>query len=578
LERFDTGKSHSFQSGKSISIFSTADFSNASNLRISGVINQVKKDTMTVTLSLDSLPDWAFQTRIGVDLLFDEASYREMESAMKSVIQSEKGRLGAFKQILLGEKSPELGILEPLEIEGLNDSQQQALRLVVAAKDVAVIHGPPGTGKTTTLVASIVETLKSVPQVMVTAPSNAAVDLLVEKLVAQGIKTLRLGHPARVDEQILAQTLDAKIAQHDSYKDLKRVKKSIDELRKLASKYKRNYGQEERMQKRRMLDEVARARDEAAQLEDYIVYDIFQETQVVACTLVGAAHSMLDGRKFPVIFIDEAAQGLEPAVWIPVQKAQKVVMAGDHCQLPPTIKSYEAAQGGLAETLFEKVIKRKPESSHMLNVQYRMPELIAGFSSAFFYHRDLHAAPNTLAHHLEEDEPVLEFIDTAGSGFTEQVEEETFSTFNPEEAKFCLHHLESLIKRVGIAKIKSHAWNIGLIAPYKAQVRKFNELLFESYNYPNLRSFSELLTIDSIDGFQGQERDIILLSLVRSNTKNEIGFLADTRRMNVALTRAKRKLIVVGDSATLSAHPFYHAYIDYVEANGCYHSIYEYLG
>ncbi|MCF1752436.1 AAA domain-containing protein [Mariniradius sediminis] len=578
LERIDTGRSHSFQSGKSVSIFTTADFNNASNMRISGVINQVKKDTMTVTLSQDSLPDWAFQTRIGVDLLFDEASYREMESAMKSVIQSEKGRLGAFKQILLGEKSPEFSPIEPLETDGLNESQQQALRLVIAAKDVAVIHGPPGTGKTTTLVASIVETLRSVSQVMVTAPSNAAVDLLVEKLVAQGIKTLRMGHPARVDEQILAQTLDAKIAQHDSYKDLKRVKKSVDELRKLASKYKRNYGQEERMQKRRMLDEVARARDEAAQLEDYIVYDIFQETQVVACTLVGAAHSMLDGRKFPVVFIDEAAQGLEPAVWIPVQKAQKIVMAGDHCQLPPTIKSYEAAQGGLAETLFEKVIKRKPAASHMLNVQYRMPELIAGFSSDFFYHRDLHAAPNIRYHFLDEAEPVLEFVDTAGSGFAEQTEEETFSTFNPEEAKFCLGQLESLIKRIGIAKIKTAAWNIGLIAPYKAQVRKFNELLFESYNYPNLRSFSELLTIDSIDGFQGQERDIILLSLVRSNTKNEIGFLSDTRRMNVALTRAKRKLIVVGDSATLSAHPFYHAYIDYVESHGCYHSVYEYLG
>jgi ATP-dependent RNA/DNA helicase IGHMBP2 len=575
FERFDPGAPHVFQSGKSVSIFSNQP--QFQSQRVNGVINQVKKDAMIVTLQAEDIPDWMHQGKLGIDLLFDEASYREMESAMKAVIKSEKGRLGELKEILLGEKPTSLLAAFGNKVSHLNSSQNEALELVKSSKDVAVIHGPPGTGKTTTLVASIVQALEESRQVLVCAPSNAAVDYLVEKLLEHKVKTLRIGHPARVEDHILSQTLDAKIALHDSYKDLKRLKKSSDDYRKLGQKHKRTFGPEERMQRRRLLDEAARCRDEAQSLEDYITYDIFQDTQVFACTLVGAANSALKGMSFPIVFIDEAAQGLEAATWIPIQKASKVVMAGDHCQLPPTIKSYEAAKNGLSETLFEKVIKRKPESSKMLSLQYRMPELVMGFSSKYFYHNGLKAAENTLQHFLNPEEPVLEYIDTAGSGYNEQQEEESLSTFNLEEARFSLRYLENLIKRIGIAEIKTHQWNIGLIAPYRAQVRRFNELVFESYEFPNLRSFSELLTIDSIDGFQGQERDIIVISLVRSNAKGEIGFLADTRRMNVALTRAKRKLIVVGDSATLSIHPFYNSFLDYIDANGCYKSVFEFL-
>ena len=574
LERLDTNYSHVFQSGKSVSIFSSHEQGNGQ--RINGVINNVKKDVMTVTLQVDEVPDWLQQGKIGIDLLFDEASYREMEATMKAVIKAERGRLGQFKEILLGEKNPEMEEVLFTEMPSLNPSQNAALRLVKSSKDVAIIHGPPGTGKTTTLIAAILQTLQQYRQVLVCAPSNAAVDLLVEKLVQNQVSTLRIGHPARVDDNILNQTLDAKIALHDSYKDLKRLRKSADEYRALGNKYKRHFGPEERMQRKRLLDEASRYREDAENLENYIAYDIFQRTQVVASTLVGASNAALKGMEFPVVFIDEAAQGLEAATWIPLLKAHKVVMAGDHCQLPPTIKSYEASRSGLGETLFEKVIKRKPESSKMLSLQYRMPELVMGFSSKYFYHGGLQAAQNTLQHFLAEEEPVMEFIDTAGSGFNEQQEQESLSTFNAEEAKFALRHLENLIKRIGIGKIKEQAWNIGLIAPYKAQVRKFQELLFSTYEYPNLRSFSELLTIDSVDGFQGQERDIIVISLVRSNAQGEIGFLSDTRRMNVALTRAKRKLIVIGDSATLSSHPFYQDFLDYVEAKGCYKSIYEY--
>ncbi|UJP65038.1 AAA domain-containing protein [Mongoliitalea daihaiensis] len=575
LERLDIGYAHVFQSGKSVSIFSTLE--GFHHQRVSGVINQVKKDVMIITIQVDEVPEWMHKGKMGIDLLFDEASYREMEFAMKSVIKADKGRIGELKNILLGESEAALDTKILPSTSLLNPSQNNAVSLVTQTKDIAIIHGPPGTGKTTTLVQAIVHSLKQYPQVLVCAPSNAAVDLVVEKLLEENIHTLRLGHPARVDDAILSQTLDAKLAMHESFRDLKKARKAADEYRKLAFKYKRSFGPEERAQRKRLLDEAGRLKSEAEQLEDYITYDVFQKTQVFATTLVGASAHALKGVEFPVVFIDEAGQGLEPATWIPILKAKKVVMAGDHCQLPPTIKSYEAAKAGLSETLFEKVIKRQPYVSQMLQEQYRMPETIMGFSSQYFYHSGLKAAPHTLTHYLSEDEPVMEFIDTAGAGFQEQQEQESLSTYNPEEATFVLQHLESLLKRVGIAKIKTNAWTIGLIAPYRAQVRKFNELIFGSYAFPNLRSFSELLTIDSIDGFQGQERDIIFISLVRSNSKGEIGFLSDVRRMNVALTRAKRKLVVVGDSATLGSHEFYREFLDYMEEKGCYRSVYEFL-
>ena len=324
------------------------------------------------------------------------------------------------------------------------------------------------------------------------------------------------------------------------------------------------------------MDEADKLKEEALSLESYIIYDIFQRTQVVASTLVGASGPSLKGTKFPVVFIDEAGQGLEPATWIPVLKTDKVVLAGDHCQLPPTIKSFEAARAGLSETLFEKAISRQPEASKMLNLQYRMPELIMGFSAGQFYNKELEAAPNTLNHFLEPEEPVMTFIDTAGSGFTEEQEEETLSTFNADEARFTVNILEGLLQRIGINAFLEQQWTVGLISPYRAQVRRMKELLAEG-NFEAIKAIEELLTVDSIDAFQGQERDVIVISLVRSNPDGEIGFLADVRRMNVALTRAKRKLIVIGDSSTLSSHPFYQDFLDYVEENNIYKSVYEFM-
>ena len=459
----------------------------------------------------------------------------------------------------------------------LNDSQNKACEKIANAKDVAIIHGPPGTGKTTTLIQAIQEAVDARLSILVSAPSNAAVDLLVEKLTDVGISTLRLGHPARVEEKILNQTMDAQTANHESYRDLKKLRKDIDHYLKLAKQYKRSFGPEERRQRKMLFDEVGRIREAAKHLEEYISFDIFQKTQVFASTLVGSSSNYLKGMIFDVVFIDEAAQGLEAATWIPILKAKKVVFAGDHLQLPPTIKSYEAAKEGLAITLMEKVIQRKPQVAELLQVQYRMKAEIMGFSNEYFYQGKLQAAENTKQHFFEY-EAILEWIDTAGAAYTDRQEEESLSTFNPEETLFACKYLNELIKRIGISTFKENGWTIGLIAPYSAQVRYLRSLIFESFDFPNLKAFADLITIDTVDGFQGQERDLMLISLTRSNERGEIGFLADERRMNVALTRAKRKLVLIGDSSTLASNSFFDSLLGYFEEKSGYRSVWEFMG
>ncbi|MCC5936734.1 MAG: AAA family ATPase [Lunatimonas sp.] len=570
--------SHGFQSGKSVALFSNTGEGDSSKDSLNGVVNYVKGDVMMLTLGVEHAPDWLNEGKLGVDLLFDENTYRQMESTLNAVWRAETGRLATLKRVLLGEQQAQFeeDAGQNYQPIGLNEGQSEAVCLVNRAKDVAVIHGPPGTGKTTTLVASISEVLKRYVQVLVCAPSNAAVDLLVEKLSDTGIDTVRIGHPARVDDQIINQTLDAKISSHPSYKDLKRLKKSQAELKRQAGKYKRHFGAQERSQKQRLYDESRRVKEEIAHLEDYIRFDVLQQARVIATTLSGAASSALKGMRFPVVFIDEASQGLEPATWIPLLISDKVVMAGDHCQLPPTVKSIEAAKKGLSETLFEKVIARQIEASCMLWTQYRMPEAIMGFSSRYFYQNRLVAAPNTISHQLG-DEPTLTFIDTAGSGYTEFTDKETLSTRNNEEGRFGLQVLTDLVKRIGKKVFQENGWNVGVISPYRAQVEYLKELVADEEAFVLLRSMESILTIDTIDGFQGQERDLILISLVRSNAGGEIGFLSDVRRMNVALTRAKRRLIVVGDSSTLASHPFYARFLDYVDEKAGYSSIYEWI-
>ncbi|MFC4874497.1 AAA domain-containing protein [Negadavirga shengliensis] len=577
LENQEKLESHAFNSGKTVSLFSNAAGDDIQKSRTSGVVNMVTDKKMVITLYTGKIPRWINEGRLGIDLMFDETSYTIMEKTMLKVLEADKDRLATLRDRLLGAGRPVFNRSVDIDVPVLNRGQNQAFNLIDSAVDVAIVHGPPGTGKTTTLIQSILFSLNTSPQVLVCAPSNAAVDLLVEKLFEAGVNVLRIGHPARVEEEMLNQTLDAKIVNHPSYKDYKKLRKSAEECRRNAGKYKRSFGHHEKMQRRALRDEASRLLEDADQLYEYMTHTVLESAQVIACTMVGSASPFLKGRRFSTVFIDEAAQGLEPATWIPVLNAEKVVMAGDHCQLPPTIKSLRAAKDGLQQTLFEKIVKRNPEAISMLDLQYRMPDLIMGFPNASFYQNKLKAAPGTSLHFLREDESVLEFIDTAGSGFTEYLDKKSLSVFNKEEAKASLEILTNLLKRVGVKDKEGRLWSIGLVSPYSAQVRYLKDLVAEDAGCVLLRSLDKNLTVNTIDGFQGQERDIMVISVVRSNPQGEIGFLADTRRMNVALTRAKRKLLVIGDSATLANHPFYQLFLDYVQDRNCYKSIYEYL-
>jgi ATP-dependent RNA/DNA helicase IGHMBP2 len=569
---------HVFQSGKMVSVFSNARNS-ADKHYIGGIINYVKDNTMVITINGDDLPDWIDEHLLGVDLMFDEMAYREMEIAMKSVIKAEDSRVAELRDTLLGFRLPVTSSatsnLQP--VASLNGSQQEALKKVLEAQDVAIIHGPPGTGKTTTLVQAIKQTVSLEKQVLVCAPSNAAVDLLVEKLSEQGLNVVRIGHPARVTEQSLSKTLDARIAAHEHYKELRALRKKMEQVRSQAFKFKRDFGYAERQQRNLLKQEAKALKADADVLEFYIINDLLNNCEVIAATLVGASHPTLRGKRYKTVFIDEAAQALEPACWIPILRGERVVLAGDHQQLPPTIKSIEAAREGLSKTLFEKCIQSHPQAASMLQVQYRMNEEIMQFPSEYFYQNGL-IAHDTVKHHalMEQAEdgksvslPVIDFIDTAGCGFNEAQDPETLSRYNEEEANLLIRQLEKLVLTVGADNWK---YTVGIITPYSAQVERLAKLAEAS---AQISALGKLVNINTVDAFQGQERDVIAISFVRSNDKSEIGFLADIRRTNVAITRAKKKLIMVGDSATLGTHNFYTALLEYVQGKEFYKSAWD---
>ena len=570
-------KEHMFGSGKMVSLFAHGAGGETTH-QISGVVNYVQGDRMMITLNEEEWPEAFQKGGLGVNLLFDDSSYKEMERSLQVWPEPPIPRMAGLRDVLLGRLQADFGLVRhsPAHENGLNESQKNALRKALQAEDVALIHGPPGTGKTTTLVRTIAATLEFEKQVLVVAPSNAAVDLLVEKLTEMHISVVRLGHPARVTEDILNRTYDALFSKHRYYNEIKSLKQRANQFFEMANAYKRKDGRGDRYQRKLLRNEAHQCLDEASQLEFYISRDILQSHQVVACTPVTASHSLLRSQRFSTLFIDEAAQALEPACWIPLRLADKVVLAGDHCQLPPTIKSYKAAKAGLEVTLFEKLMKR-PELGVMLNEQYRMNERIMGFSARYFYQNELHAAKSVGSWQLTATESPLEFIDTAGAGYEESMDPETLSKFNVEEARMLLKRLEELIESYGLAYVQEQRWSIGIISPYKAQVKLLQEMSEEEAAYPLLQDLGRQCSINSIDGFQGQERDIIAITCVRSNDEGEIGFLAEERRMNVALTRARKKLIVIGDSATLASHPFYQAWLDYVQEKGQYRSVYELL-
>ena len=561
-------QAHQFRAGKTVSLFTQKEDAYAKE-KI-GVIKYVSKNKINIILNAKDLPEWIDQGQIGIDLVFDERSYLEMERALKSVIDASGNRLAELRSILLSYQEAQfLPIKNPIEIPSLNASQNQALNHVIAAKDLAVIHGPPGTGKTTTLVEIINVLSKTESDILVCAPSNAAVDLLTERLAQKGLQVLRIGNISRVDDQILQHTLDAQMANHPESKNIKKVKIQAAQCRKKAQKFKRKFGTQERNERRALRDEAKSLAAWARQLEDRLIHQLIAQAQVICCTLVGASQKVLENQQFKTLIIDEAAQALEPACWIPISKASRIVLTGDPFQLPPTIKSKEASDAGLAITLLEKCILGASKVC-LLNIQYRMHESIMSFSNQQFYQNSLIAHDSVKSALLDWwDNRAVVFIDTAGCGFEEELNPEYFSKFNPGELNILREHLYQLLAAYKDKVVP----DIGIISPYREQVIYIKKNLAQDEQIKNI----EDLSIDTIDAFQGQERSMIYISLVRSNEKGSIGFLKDYRRMNVAMTRAKKQLIVIGDSATIAQDDFYAAFLDYCEASGAYKSAWEYM-
>lgn len=568
---------HRFSGGKIASLFSNT---HQDAKPINGTIKILNPNKIRLSLNIDELPDWTDDGKLGINLLFDETSYKEMNIALEKVMNADKNRLAQLRQVMTGEKIPAFNTADPsLFITGLNQSQNNAVQKIISAKDIAIIHGPPGTGKTTTLVQAIRLTLKSERQVLVCSSSNTAVDLLTEKLHREGLNVLRLGNPARISEDVINNTLDAKIAAHESYKDLKSYRKTAEEYFRMAGKYKRTFGREDREQRQLFYQEARKILQEARVLEDFILKEQFDNAQVIACTPVVSAGRMMRDKHFSTVFIDEAAQALEPMCWIPITRSDRIIFAGDHFQLPPTVKSKKAEDLGLKETLFEHCMKLE-NVSVMLNTQYRMNEKIMNFSNSEFYGDNLIADVSVKDSLLSLDEndhllnTPFDLIDTAGCGYTEIINPESLSIANPEEAALLIDHLKLLLQQYYAKNNAEQKISIGIISPYKEQVQHLTLRISEDEFFKN---YLPQIAIKTVDGFQGQERDIIYISLVRSNDSMEIGFLNDTRRMNVALTRAKKKLVVIGDSATFGNHPFYKDFLDYVDSINAHKSAWEFM-
>jgi superfamily I DNA and/or RNA helicase len=578
---------HLFQVGKNACVFSNAPgYSGPDRPVLSGVVTSVRRNKLLLATTKESLPDWVLNaSTLGIDLTFDEVSYREMNQAMADVMGAHGNRLAELRDVLLGAKQASFREHKADDLfypSALNDSQLVALRHVVSAQDVAIIHGPPGTGKTTTLVQTILETVRRERRVLVCAPSNTAVDLLTEKLAERGVNVIRLGNPSRVSDLLLQHTLDAGVMAHASYSKMHAMRQTAEQHRETASELAkegvRNFGFEGRQQRQWLKEEARTLRQAADDLERFMTEDVLESVQVITCTLVGASNRHIRHLSFETVFIDEAAQALEPGCWIPIAKGQRIVLAGDHHQLPPTVKSEKAAQEGLRETLFEKCIQRQPDTARMLTVQYRMHAHIMGFSSEKFYGGQLVPHPSVRHAGLEAydlrfapDWPV-EFIDTAGCGFLEVAIPESRSTANPEEANLLLERLAQLLEPYGPIEQAEHQHaplTIGVIAPYRAQINYLKDAI-EDNEVLNGLLLHRRLSVGTVDSFQGQERDIIAISLTRSNPQGEIGFLSDIRRMNVGMTRARRKLLLVGDSSTLCSHPFFVELLAYVKGVGGY--------
>ena len=586
---------HNFEFGRPVMFFMVKKMGKNENqgrkvqsikyFSFTGTVSYVDGDRMVITVP-DSAPLLDLQQStepIGVQLSFDETSYKLMFEALNRVMKAKNNRLAYLRDLFYSHQKAGRFSFEPMKFPWLNPTQERAVNEVLWAKDVAIVHGPPGTGKTTTLVEAINETLMRESQVLVCAQSNMAVDWISEKLVDRGVNVLRIGNPTRVNDKMLGFTYERRFESHPDYPQLWAIRKAIRELRKNRKKGSENYHQK-----------MDRLKSRAAEIEIRINSELFGEARVIACTLVGSAHRLLEGMKFGTLFIDEAAQALEAACWIPMKRASRVILAGDHCQLPPTVKSIAALRAGLGKTLMERIAENKPEVVTLLKIQYRMNDEIMRFSSDWFYGGKVESAPQIKYRSvLDYDHPIT-WIDTSNEenqitiegedapedsastsssvsaanqnsdlNFKEQFVGESFGRINKAEAELTLLTLAEYFTKIGKQRVLSESIDVGIISPYRAQVQYLKKLIKK---YEFFKPYRRLISVNTVDGFQGQERDVILISLVRSNDEGQIGFLKDLRRMNVAMTRARMKLIILGNKDTMTKHPFYKKLWEYVEA------------
>ena len=548
-----------------------------------GTVSYVDGDRMVINVP-DSVSWLDLQTEepIGVQLSFDETSYKLMFEALDRTMKAKNNRLAYLRDLFCSHQKAGRFSFEPMKFPWLNPTQERAVNEVLWAKDVAIVHGPPGTGKTTTLVEAINETLMRESQVLVCAQSNMAVDWISEKLVDRGINVLRIGNPTRVNDKMLGFTYERRFESHPDYPQLWAIRKAIRELRSNRKKGSESFHQK-----------MDRLRSRAAEIEIRINAELFGEARVIACTLVGSAHRLLEGMKFGTLFIDEAAQALEAACWIPMRRASRVILAGDHCQLPPTVKSIAALRAGLGKTLMERIAENKPEVVTLLKIQYRMNEDIMRFSSDWFYGGQVESAPQIKYRSILDYDHPITWIDTSNEenqitiegedapedsastsssssaanqnpdlNFKEQFVGESFGRINKAEAELTLLTLAEYFTKIGKQRVLGDSIDVGIISPYRAQVQYLKKLIKK---YEFFKPYRRLISVNTVDGFQGQERDVILISLVRSNDEGQIGFLKDLRRMNVAMTRARMKLIILGNKDTMTQHPFYKKLWEYVE-------------
>ena len=546
---------HQFEYGRQVRFFVADDAMRVNYKSYTGTVCYVDVDRIAVAVSgvnvITDLENCAAGT-LGMQLSLDETTYRTMFEALNDVAQARGGRLAELRDVICGMVEPGFRGIYPVRFPWLNRSQEVAVNNMLCSRDVMIVHGPPGTGKTTTLVEAIAETLNREPQVLVCAQSNMAVDWICQKLVERGVRVLRIGNPTRVNDQMLGYCYERQYEAHPDYPELWSIRKAIRQLQGERRKHSMSSSVQSR---------INRLRHRAEELEVKINVELFDNARVVASTLVGSNSSLLTGRRFGTLFVDEAGQALEAATWIAVRKADRVVLAGDHLQLPPTIKCYDAERGGLGVTMMEMVVRRWQQAVTLLTTQYRMNREIMQFSSDWFYGGSLKAADEVKVRGILDFDTPMEWIDTSQMDFDEQVQGAGCSKVNVKEADFFVARLEEYVSRIGLERILDERIDFGLISPYKAQVRYMRQIVKRS---AVLRQLREVLTVDTIDGFQGQERDVVFISLVRSNDDGSIGFLSDLRRMNVAITRARMKVVVIGNASTLCHHKFYaklHAYI-----------------